>query len=450
MEKEVNLLIIAVDFPPYNSAGAYRPFYFAKYLSELGVNVTVFAVDLSSESQSNNLELLKELPSNVSIEWLENPKQRLEKISTGLKGKLFHFFKTDDLWALLLKKEVKQKFRDIIKKYKINEALITIPPFSIPRLFIPLLKEFRIPFVLDMRDHYSLWRPTPYTTYFHYISIRNTEKYYLKSAASVIVVSSQMKSDLEYLYKSNVIGKINVIPNGIDHPISKSSYTTIPIDHYSQKYIIGYSGSFYYQPKTQDEIFTDWWKRKGHKKLYFVERNRIEDWKYRSPYFFFKALNALFEIAPELKNKIEFHYAGNQPDWLIDQLNEFNLIDIYKYQGYLNSREIKEFHLSCDAYLMTSVKVIGGKDYCIASKTFSYLEGGKPILGFVTEGEQQNILKNIGTSIIFNPDRSTENAYKLKDFLYVSRKFETNDSLNEIYLRKVQSINLLKILKSLY
>lgn len=447
---EINLLIICIEFPPFNSAGSYRPFYFAKYLSELNVNVTVLTVDLSSESQSNNQDLLKDLPSNVKIEWLSSSKCKYENVSKGWKGKLIHYFKTDDLWAFLLKREVNQKFKTIIEKYKINSGLITIPAFSIPRLFIPLLKKYNIPFVLDMRDHYSLWRPAPFTTYLHYIRIKRNELHYLESASKVLVVSKQMKTDLMTLHKSLPLDKIEIIPNGIEYPIQKTRYTTVPIGPHSKKFVIGYSGGFYFNPQAQSEIMKYWWQRKGLKKLYFVDRNRIEDWTYRSPYFFFRALKHLFEIAPELKSKIEFHYAGNQPEWLIEQLKEFNLLDNYKYRGYLNNQDIQDFHLSCDAYLMTSVKVIGGKDYCIASKTFSYLEGGRPILGFVTQGEQQDTLNSTGMSIIFDPDDYEDSARKLKNFLLEPHIFEFDNSVNENYLRINHSKELKRIIQSIY
>ncbi len=442
--KSINLLLIALEFPPLNLGGAHRPFYFAKNLPKFGVNPVVLTLDVSDHPKATNTKLLDELDKDVKIQLIKYDKKSISDVSLPFLNKFIHFFKTDDFWGRSIKHSVKEKFKEIIETNAIDIAYITIPPFSTPRLFIPLLKKYNIPIILDMRDHYSLWRPAPYTTYFHFLRVHWVEKYYLENADKIIVVSNQMKIDLLETHPSISHTKIDVIPNGISCPIETNVITTKPIQEYKKKYIIGYSGHFYYTPEGQVEIMKSWNERKGLKKLYYT--NRIEDWKYRSPYFFFKTLNVLFNTYPYLKYKIEFHLAGEEPAWLLSQVKEFDLSENYKYAGYLNSSEIVSFHNNCDAYLITSVKVIDGKDYCIASKVFSYLENGKPILGFVTEGEQQEMLKSTGLGVIFDADDTDNNAEKLYNFLTHFQEFRYNKTINQKYLRINHADALSKII----
>lgn len=436
-----------MEFPPFNSAGSYRPFHFAKNLLTFGVKTTVLSIDLKDTTRANNAKMLEELPKEIKIIRLKyQDRPRLNDLNS-FWYKITHYFKADDLWSSMIKNEVKSNLKNIILSNKIDIALITIPPFSSPRLFIPLLKKYDIPLIIDMRDHYSLWRATPYATYFHFLRVHWIEKYYLKKASKVIVVSNQMKIDLLKSHPSISNLKIDVIPNGIDKPIEEKVISSKSIETSTDKYIIGYSGSFYYNPDGQIEIMKSWKERKGLKKLYY--NHRIEDWKYRSPYYFFKVLKKLFDLYPHLKSKIEFHFAGDETEWLINQVNEFGLEKNYKYVGYLSKDEITDFHKTCDAYLITSVKVLNGKDYCIASKTFSYLEGGKPILGFVTEGEQQEMLKTTGMGVIFDADEIELNVNKLYHFLKEPQKFTYNTLINKTYTRLNQAEALSTIISNL-
>ena len=99
------------------------------------------------------------------------------------------------------------------------------------------------------------------------------------------------------------------------------------------------------------------------------------------------------------------------------QITSFGLDHICTHAGYLNHQQVIDFQKKCDALLITSSKVIGGKDYSIAGKTFEYFTIGKPILAFVCEGVQKDLLKNSGLSIIFNPDDVKSSAMNMKEWM---------------------------------
>ncbi|MEI2750066.1 MAG: hypothetical protein V9E88_15060 [Ferruginibacter sp.] len=89
-----------------------------------------------------------------------------------------------------------------------------------------------------------------------------------------------------------------------------------------------------------------------------------------------------------------------------DQIKEFGLEQYCFHHGYMDHSAVITFQESCDALLLTSAKVLGGEDYSIAGKTFEYFTIGKPIVGFVCDGAQKDILEESGMSLICNPDET--------------------------------------------
>jgi glycosyltransferase involved in cell wall biosynthesis len=81
-----------------------------------------------------------------------------------------------------------------------------------------------------------------------------------------------------------------------------------------------------------------------------------------------------------------------------------------EHVGFLSHSQVKDFEKNCDALLSTSAKIIGGEDYCIAGKTYEYLESGKPVLAFVSPGAQRDFLLRSCSALIFDPDNIEESA----------------------------------------
>ena len=194
-------------------------------------------------------------------------------------------------------------------------------------------------------------------------------------------------------------------------------------------------------------MFKSWKEKKLHRKLQYTPRK--EDWLYRSPYFLFKTLNKLFNISPELKSKIIVKFVGSKPDWLEKMIGEFNLQENIEHIGFLPFDETEKFQQSCDALLITSVKVIDGEDYCIAGKTFDYIATQKPILGFVTEGAQKQFIEKSGTGIICNPDDIDGSVNTLKNIFDNGVTLKPNKKFIEKHHRKNLTKQLSEIIHSL-
>jgi glycosyltransferase involved in cell wall biosynthesis len=398
-----NILYIAYQFPPLNVGGSARPARFVKNLHKYGVKTTV--VTLAAESLVNvhpnakidsnlfdnhhkNFDVL-EVPSTYKIHRKKNKiKNFVDIFFSKYKGNEHKF------WA----KNYHSIVDEWLKQNAVQAIVVTAPPFSILPLAVATSKKHNIPLVVDMRDHWTLWVLAPYSSYYNYIASKLAENSVFKHAKKIIATSKVTQEDFIKFHPNVNPEKFKYIPNGFEEMIDYEDIIFKP----SQGIVIGYVGSFYYNPGSRSQIMMPWWKKKGHRKLQYVPRK--EDWLYRSPYFFFKSLRALFKSEPKFKTIIKVKFAGNKEDWFIDMVNEFDLQANVDHIGWVSQTESLAFQKSCDFLLATSAKVIGGKDYSIAGKTFEYFAMQKPILAFVAEGAQKDILKQSGMAHLISVD----------------------------------------------
>jgi glycosyltransferase involved in cell wall biosynthesis len=431
-----NVLFIALEFPPINSTGMYRSLKFVKYLKEYNINPIVLTLDLESGKGyfGNNIneELMNELPRKLNIYHFSSKKK------TNDSSKIKQFIN------ILLNKNENivqngwSSFKEKLKQIVITEApsvvYVSLPPFSSNQMVQYIKSTYKLPIIVDMRDAWSHWVTNPYLTKFHYNAVFRKEKKLFKNATKIITVTDDLKKLFINTHKGIDANKFSVIPNGID---SEINYDTISISNpYSKNKIsIGYIGSFYFNPQVVIDDRKPFWKKSIHK--WFRYTPHKEDWLYRSPYFFLKILHEFLLINKDYKRKIVFEYIGHKQAWLQDMIDQFDLTENFISHGFLSRKEAMEIQNDFDFVLATSEKVVDGRNYCLPSKLFDYIQAQKPILGFITDGSQKDFLINSGMAIIFDPDNTKQSADRLK-------KLFSQDTILPIhidYLNKFQRKN---------
>lgn len=189
-------------------------------------------------------------------------------------------------------------------------------------------------------------------------------------------------------------------------------------------FIIGYVGTFYYSPAARAAMMQPWWRKKPNRMIQYSPRR--EDWLYRSPWFFFQAVARLLADHPEYRARLRLRFAGQKPDWIEAQVNELGLAGNVEFLGLLDHAGALKFQEDCDALLVTSSKVIGGADYSIAGKTFEYFSMRKPIVGFVADGAQKDLLAESGLAVICDPDNPADSARQLDQLISGQLRLEPN------------------------
>ncbi|MCO5242065.1 MAG: glycosyltransferase [Chitinophagaceae bacterium] len=434
----INILFIAYEFPPNNSGGTQRPLKFAKYLRDWGVNPVVLTLPEESyplvyKKYHVDRKTLDELPNEIEIIRIPS-KSLLHRYKSQFKNFLSIYFRILGPEAKAWKGNLFERLPEIIEKHKPAALFVTAPPFSIISLAISVSEKYNLPLILDMRDAWSQWCIHPYGSYLHYLLTQKYEQFFLTKASAIITTSDQTLKDFQKLYPQISPNKYHLITNGYDENISDWAINyNFKI---KEKIVIGYAGSFYYIPEVRRQIFTPWWKKRFNRMIQYIPRK--EDWLYRSPYFFFKALKSLFVNEPELKRKIIVRFAGDTPDWITEMVEENGLQDNIEFLGKIDLEQSMRFQKSCDALLITSSKVVGGEDYSIAGKTFEYFSMKKPIISFVTAGAQKRILEKSGYALICDPDNIAEAVEHLTHLLKNEIQFSPNITfLNSLHRKRL-------------
>ena len=213
----------------------------------------------------------------------------------------------------------------------------------------------------------------------------------------------------------------------------------------SRLFVIGYVGTFYYSPDARVAMMLPWWRKPPHRMIQYSPRK--EDWLYRSPWFFFQAVARLLADHPEYKSRLRIRFAGYKPDWIDAQVERFGLGGSVEFLGPLDHTASLNFQSDCDALLLTSSKVIGGSDYSIAGKTFEYFSMRKPIIGFVAEGAQKEILLESGLAVICDPDKPAESARQLNKLISGRIRLQPNTALLKTLHRRELTRKLAEVMR---
>ena len=438
----MNLLLVAFEFPPFNSGGAHRPYRFAQKLPNFGIQPLVVTPHTSTHDSSDD-----SLHDLQAIEVIRTPAPD-KQVSPSTLSLGYH--KLLDSSADWWRPTLLPVLDELMQSRSFDALYVTVPPFSMADLGAEISTRYSLPLILDMRDHCSLWNITPFASYLHYRLMTRYEKKWIQAASTVITVTDQMARDLENYHSIKPKNKVQVIRNAYasQHQATPGeNQISISSPSAEKPLRIGYVGSFYYDPYQRGLIFNKWYQKKPYQWLQYSPRK--EDWLYRSPYYFFRALALARELEPDIVAKVKIELAGRKPDWLDAMAEEFGLADNITHHGFLPHAQCLELQADCDLLLSTSVKVIDGYDYCIAGKTYEYFAAAKPILAFVTEGAQKDILEQSGSALLCDPDNTHESAQQLLSVINGGLQLQPNQDFLTSLSSEVTTEQLANVVRSI-
>lgn len=399
------MLFIAFEFPPLGGIGVQRSLKFVKYLPAHGVEPVVVTTDADGFKAAvggARLEasLLREIPPSVRVERVRCPGPPPAR-GGRLLAWLRHFGSVTDSLARLWRPQALAATDRLVRETRPQAVYVSVPPFSMAPLACEIARRHRLPLMLDFRDPWSQWGSAPKASWWHYRQEWQAEERCLQFASAAATVTEPLRQDFLKAHPRVAADKMSVITNGFDGDIDCGAFSP-RATRQNGVFTIGYVGTFYYQPVAHEAIMRPWWRRRPQRWLHYTARR--EDWLYRTPHFFFAALQALFARRPELRSRVRLRLAGQLPDWLIPQARSFGLENNVESIGYVGFEECQRFQAECDALLLTGTKVHGGVDYTLAGKVFEYLLAGRPILGVVTPGSQRDFLEQCGVATVCDAD----------------------------------------------
>jgi glycosyltransferase involved in cell wall biosynthesis len=389
---------------------------FVKYLPEFGVTPVIITTDIQSFREvidgPIDASLLDELPSDLRVERIPCSPSEKKKGRLGTWRRTF--FSLVEPQAKWWKPQLERHLPRLFEVYKPEAIYVSLPPFGMGPLWCDLAEKFRLPLILDFRDAWSQFTVSPYASWVHYYLTLRLERRCLLAAHRIVCRSDQIREDLLMLHRGIPKEKLVTITSGYDGEINGGSLlTNKPVK--AEEFVIGHVGNFYYTPSAHEAMMLPWWRKKPHRMIQYVPRK--QDWLYRTPYFFFRTIALLLKNRPELRDRLRIRFAGHKPEWMDAQVDRFGLEGLVEFVGYLDHKNVLNFQSQCDCLLVTSSKVLGGIDYSIPGKTFEYFSLRKPILGFVQEGAQKEILRKSGLAVFCDPDDTEGSVSRLLDLI---------------------------------
>lgn len=416
------ILIVTYDWPPRNSIATHRPYSWARYWAEQGIEVTVLTANKKFFDQPLDLDL----PQLNGVKVVNADYKALIPISNAVRHqtasrlikpfkKIKSFISTLSGWeydvrsnwaktAERMTKEIGTDFDVIVSTYGPDSAHKIASKFkkSNPSLF----------WVADYRDLWSQ-NTRKKDSYLSRIFIRRSEMKVVGLADMYTTVSEELAQTLKELVNKTP----EVIFNGFDIDLNPEIYKK-PL-------------------KIKDGC------------LHIVYTGRIYPSK-RNPIPLIKAIEALIE-----KNLIEPHevvidfYGGNTE--IIDQeIGPIKYSQIIKHHGHVPRTQALELQKSADILLLLESGDQDSKGF-LTGKIFEYIGAGRPIIsiGSSSDSAIARVLNETRSGACYE---NSSNALA-KDILNYLRGvppiwFNPDLPAIEIYSRKYQAERLLQKITS--
>lgn len=304
---------------------------------------------------------------------------------------------TPDIYSWWLPFAIAAAARSVFS-FRPDVIIATGGPFSSFCVAHAAGKIFNIPYILDYRD---AWTLNPYRVHNNPVKFslnRRLERAFIRDAAAVTVVTPHMLSDHAAGFPRDA-SKFRLITNGFDH--EDFSGAQFPAgDDGRKKFRIVYTGTF-----TES----------------------------RRPSYFLRALSALLEKRPDLREGVEVVFVGNAGEECARFIGELSLGDVCSLTGYVPHERSIGFLRSADALLLVT-----GKDRSeMTGKAFEYMRSKKAILALTNpQGSLAAALAETGTALVACHSDIGEIGRKLEALVTGGFRISPDDGAIEKYSRE--------------
>jgi len=373
------ILVVATYFPPAGGVGSFRVTKFVKYLKRNNYIPIVVTVD-NKYCVNYDESFLKDVDD-----------VKIYRVDFEGKNKIAKNFA----------KQLNYELPEIILKEKPDLLFLTGGPFQILPLGRKMYNKYKIPYIIDLRDPWSLQRNTGTNAMSklkcRLVRIRESfyEKYTLKKAKCICVVNDVMKEQYKKKYPKL---KFEVITNGYD----EEDFTAIKTHKYTDFTII-YSGKFGVSAG------------------------------FRDPSLFFKALSKISDV--------KFIHIGNKEEKVIELSKKYNCYDKCDFLGFKPYNEVLS-HLKGASLLL----LISGKEKSEQTgKIFDYMGCQKPILAMTNkDNEIYKICESLDN--VYVVDNDEDEVIKIINNLK-NKKGLSKNTTNKKYSREELCKQLIKLIE---
>ena len=383
------ILIITYEFPPIGGSGVQRVTKFVNYLPKYGWLPFVLTVENSIE-HFNDSSLMKDIPKDILIVRTKSNEPHyfrwLRKRSWGRA--ILRATQFPDIHAPW-KRIALVAGKELIQQNQI-QCIFSTDPITAHWVAWQLHEQTGLPWMMDIRDLWTLsftYRPL---SYFHGIRDNRLEKQLLSSATAVTCVTKGYKQKLVNTYPNLASAKFDVISNGYD----ETDYQSIELKK-NNCFTLAYSGQLYdFSVRPRPTGWKSWFEPLTH--------GEGKPEVVRSPRVIFEAVGNFITERPDATKEIQVLFIGSFPREYQDLIAMYQLQDIVKIVGYVNHAQSIQY--ISNANVLFLIQGGAGSEIVIPGKLYEYLRSGNAILGIFPEGESPQIIHKARSGEVFDPD----------------------------------------------
>ncbi len=259
-------LILAYDFPPYNSIGGQRPFSWLKYFKESGIepivvtrhwDVPITGPDDCNLPSKNKQVVTEDSEYGTVIRAPFFPTLR-DKLIFKSGGINVFLRKILSVWQLLTehylsssdnKRTIYKAAHDYLKDNQVDVIIACGEPFTLFNYASKLSAEFNIPWIGDYRDGWSTnyrWDDAKVYGLIQRSVQQRVEKRVIATAASLTTAAPSFKKRINRLW-SKGLSNIEVIYNGY----FEEKFNRFEVPPLRSTFTITHAGTLYYFQKVE-------------------------------------------------------------------------------------------------------------------------------------------------------------------------------------------------------
>ena len=377
----LRVLIVAYAFPPVGGVGVQRAAKLAKFLPELGFDVSVLTVEnpsvpLTDHSYAGDIgaatvHRARTLEPSYRVKkagWEATarsegalPSWRTRWVAAGVRtGRQLLVPDPQVLWL----PGAATKLARIAADFDV--ALITAPPFS-QFLLSPILRQRGVGVVLDYRDEWSTLRES-YEMLQGGLSQavgKPLEASLLKRADAVVAATGAFRDNLLSTFDALDPARVHTIENGYDPADFPVQIATPPTDHM----VISYAGTVYRLTSARGLL---------------------------------GAVRRLHATEPQLAKLLRLRFMGRIVDTELDAFDGMDALGVERL-GFLPHddvlKRLGESHMN-----LIIVADSPGTKRIYPAKTFELMHLGRPMLTLAPEGELTALVRTLRLGAVLPPD----------------------------------------------
>ncbi|MBU2894682.1 glycosyltransferase [Colwellia sp. D2M02] len=366
LPQKKTILMVALDFPPCQSAGVQRTLKFAEYLADLGWQPIVLTVN---ESVYGSVDSNIKIPESIKV-------YRCKSLDSArdlsIKGKYFSWSKVPDRWwswaisAVPLGKK-------LIAKYKPDIIWSTYPVSTAHYIAYKLHQHSQINWVADYRDPLQC-RYDSNAQQYSFVA-KWIEKKTITHCSKAVFTTERSAQLYRRLYPDEKLSKFCVIENGFDEANFNDLPTVATVD--SSRFTLLHSGAIYPQGRDPQALFSA---------LSVLKNEGVID-------------SSNFVLA--------FRGAVNSPA-VKSQVNELGIEDIVEFRANIAYKESLAEMMSANALVLIQGKLFNNQ---IPGKAYEYIRCNKPILALTPEeGATGTLLSTVAATEVAETSENIKRA----------------------------------------